>query len=138
MDNTSLSVWLCLVLTLLRALEPYRTGLKELFVNFWVRMSPSPEGLLSKIRWVVAIGLHYAINVSSLISFLSSAKADCCSDPQVNLRSFFLVVIMVWQILIQPKNDSSYCFWVQKVLCPNSTCFSLSVLSKTVENENFN
>ena len=89
MDNTSLSVWLCLVLTLLRALEPYRTGLKESFVNFWVRMSPSPEGLLSKIRWVVAIGLHYAINVSSLISFLSSAKAGCCSDPQVNLRSFF-------------------------------------------------
>ena len=40
------------------------------------------------------------------------------------------------QGLMQPKNDSSYHFWVQNVWRPNSFLFSLSVLSKTVENEN--
>ena len=42
------------------------------------------------------------------------------------------------QGLIQPKNDNNYLFWVLKVWHPNATFFSLSVLSKTVENENFN
>ena len=45
---------------------------------------------------------------------------------------------LVNQGLIQPKNDSVYRFWVQKVWHPNSLVFSLSVLSKTVENEHFN
>ena len=42
------------------------------------------------------------------------------------------------QSLIQPKNDSGYRFWVREVWCPNSTFFSLFVLSKTVEKVNFN
>ena len=42
------------------------------------------------------------------------------------------------QGLMQPKNNSGYRFWEQRVRHPNSTFFSLSVLLKTVENENFN
>ena len=39
---------------------------------------------------------------------------------------------------IQPKSSSSYSFCMQKAWQPNLTLFSLSVLSKTVENKNFN
>ena len=49
---------------------------------------------------------------------------------------FIKVMVTVVQGLIQPRNDSHYHFWVRKVWCPDSTFFSLSVLSKTVENEN--
>ena len=43
----------------------------------------------------------------------------------------------LWDLqgVIQPKNDSDYCFWAQKNWNPN---FSLPVLSETVENEKFN
>ena len=42
------------------------------------------------------------------------------------------------QGLTQAKNDSGYHFWAPNVWHPNSCFVSLSVFSKTVENENYN
>ena len=48
------------------------------------------------------------------------------------------ICYLIHQDLIQGKNDSGYRFWAPKVWRPNSFSVSLSVLSKTVENENYN
>ena len=55
------------------------------------------------------------------------------SEPDL---SYIVAELFNIQGLIQPKDDSSYCFLVKNVWRPNSTFLSLSVVSKTVENEN--
>ena len=51
-------------------------------------------------------------------------------EPQAKLNEKYMS--------LQPKNDSGRGFQMQKVWHTNSTFFSLSVLSKTAENEHFN
>ena len=70
--------------------------------------------------------------VDHLLFLTDKTKLD--GKPQAKLNEKYII----FQGLIQPKNDNGYRFWVQNVWRPNSTYFSLSVLSKTVENKRFN
>ena len=92
------------------------------------------ENVTMDIHWI----LHDSVRKTHFYKHvLTLGEYVFCLSELIMIFSFFVkVMVTVVQGLIQPKNDSHYHFWVRKVWCPDSTFFSLSVLSKTVENEN--
>ena len=48
-----------------------------------------------------------------------------------------LCLALLWQGLLQPKNESDYRLWAQRFMAQKFVFFKLPVLSKTVENKNF-